>query len=399
MTILIQMILLIMIFQDLLQVNLSFFGYVDELLVLLTTIYAFILLLDKRKVIKITKYELVALLLFLIYLIFGIISNLINNIIDFKYGMLSMIMTVKGYILYFTFRIIFQYYNIKVKILENISKILEVSIYLIAIIGIVNIPLKFLKNYGMRFGIQTISMGFSHPTELAFFSIISMAIVLLYKNYKDEKKSKIWVILSTAIIILLTGRSKAIAFIVIYIIFYYLMNLAKRFKLRYAIPLIPLMVYISLPRIISELFYGARGYLYVTGYKIAKDLFPFGSGFGTFGSFISSKFYSPLYFEYGISDVWGLSPSMKSYIADTYWAMIMGENGFIGLALIILVLICIFVQFTIGYKDYKGKLIVLGLIGYTLVSSIAEPIYSSNKCAALFIVLAMFMTIRKGYYE
>ena len=394
-----QMILIAMIFQDLLQVNVPFFSYMDEGLAMITTIYALILLLNKKKAIKITKYELIALIFFLLYLFLGFVSNATHNIIGFKHGILSMIMTAKGYMLYFSCRVIFQYYDVKASILKNISKVLEISLYILALIGIVNIPLNFLEDQGMRFGLHTVSIGFSHPTELAFFAIISMTTILLYYNYTNKTKGELSVIIASSLLVLFTGRSKAIAFICVYIILFYFMKLIKKFKLKYFILLIPIMVYIALPRIISEFFNGARGYLYTAGYKIAKDYFPLGTGFGTFGSYMSREFYSPLYYEYGLSSVWGLSPSMPSYIADTYWAMIMGETGFIGVVLLILVLYFIFVQFLKGYNDYKSKIITFGLICYTVVTSIAEPIYSSNKCAALFMVLALFMTIRKSYYE
>lgn len=394
-----QMILIAMIFQDLIQVNVPFFSYMDEGLAMITTIYALILLLNKKKAIKITKYELIALIFFLLYLFLGFVSNATHNIIGFKHGILSMIMTAKGYMLYFSCRVIFQYYDVKASILKNISKVLEISLYILALIGIVNIPLNFLEDQGMRFGLHTVSIGFSHPTELAFFAIISMTTILLYYNYTNKTKGELSVIIASSLLVLFTGRSKAIAFICVYIILFYLMKLIKKFKLKYFILLIPVMVYIALPRIISEIFNGARGYLYTAGYKIAKDYFPLGTGFGTFGSYMSREFYSPLYYEYGLSSVWGLSPSMPSYIADTYWAMIMGETGFIGVVLLILVLYFIFVQFLKGYNDYKSKIITFGLICYTVVTSIAEPIYSSNKCAALFMVLALFMTIRKSYYE
>lgn len=394
-----QMILIAMIFQDLIQVNVPFFSYMDEGLAMITIIYALILLLNKKKAIKITKYELIALIFFLLYLFLGFVSNATHNIIGFKHGILSMIMTAKGYMLYFSCRVIFQYYDVKASILKNISKVLEISLYILALIGIVNIPLNFLEDQGMRFGLHTVSIGFSHPTELAFFAIISMTTILLYYNYTNKTKGELSVIIASSLLVLFTGRSKAIAFICVYIILFYFMKLIKKFKLKYFILLIPIMVYIALPRIISEFFNGARGYLYTAGYKIAKDYFPLGTGFGTFGSYMSREFYSPLYYEYGLSSVWGLSPSMPSYIADTYWAMIMGETGFIGVVLLILVLYFIFVQFLKGYNDYKSKIITFGLICYTVVTSIAEPIYSSNKCAALFMVLALFMTIRKSYYE
>lgn len=388
-----QIIWIIMIFQDLLQTKIGFIGNLDEIFCIVSTIYAIILVFNKRQSIKFTKYELVAFNIFILYLLIGIISSMLSQIIDFKYAFLSMIMTVKGYILYFSCRIIFQYHSIKINMLNMISKVLKYCIYIFTFLSIINVPLGFLKTYDIRFGIKTVYMGFSHPTELAFFTIISMSIILLNYHYENKQRDEWKIIISSAILIIFTGRSKAIAFIVVYILLFYFIKIIKKFKIKYALLLIPIIIYIGLPRIVSELINGARGSLYRAGFSIAYDFFPFGSGFGTFGSYISKIHYSPLYYDYRISNVWGISKSMSSYITDTYWAMIMGEIGFIGIALLLLVLYFIFINFIKGYSEYKSRVIVLGLIGYTFITSIAEPIYSSNKSAALFITLSIFITI------
>lgn len=65
--------------------------------------------------------------------------------------------------------------------------------------------------------------------------------------------------------------------------------------------------------------------------KIAWDYFPFGAGFGTFGSWMSRAMYSPLYHTYGLSHVWGLSPGKTSFINDIFWPSILAETGIFGL--------------------------------------------------------------------
>lgn len=385
---------IIMLLQDLLQTKISIIGSFDEALAGISIIYAILLVFNKKKEIKFTKYEMIAFNMFILYLFMGIVSNLTFNFIEYKYALQSMIMTVKGYILYFTCRIIFQYHGVNINILNDVSKILSFCIYTLAGLCIINIPLGFLKVFDTRFGIETLYIGFSHPTELAFFIIISMSIILLQKHYAKNDEGESRIILLSMLVIIFTGRSKAIAFIIIYILLFYFIKFTKKFKLRYFLLSIPVMVYIGLPRIISELFNGSRGYLYKTGFSIAKDYFPLGSGFGTFGSYISKVYYSPLYYQYKVSNIWGLSKEMSSYIADTYWPMIMGETGFIGIIILSIALYNIFKQFILGYTNYKERILVFGLVCYTLITSIAEPIYSSNKSAALFITLSIFITIR-----
>jgi hypothetical protein len=73
-----------------------------------------------------------------------------------------------------------------------------------------------------------------------------------------------------------------------------------------------------------------RRELYLTSFKIASDHFPFGAGLGRYGGFISRLYYSPVYDNYGLSEIHGLSTDTSSYIMDTHWANILGELGVLG---------------------------------------------------------------------
>ena len=72
--------------------------------------------------------------------------------------------------------------------------------------------------------------------------------------------------------------------------------------------------------------------LYVGSIAIARDFFPLGAGLGRFGSYMSEVNYSPLYDRYGLVRVYGLGPQNPLAITDTFWPMVLGELGPIGLA-------------------------------------------------------------------
>lgn len=78
----------------------------------------------------------------------------------------------------------------------------------------------------------------------------------------------------------------------------------------------------------------ARTMLYVTGWEIGARHFPLGAGFGRFGGYVSQLRYSPVYDEYGLSTTYGLSPDAPYYIEDTYWPHILGESGWLGIAIV-----------------------------------------------------------------
>ena len=75
----------------------------------------------------------------------------------------------------------------------------------------------------------------------------------------------------------------------------------------------------------------ARVALYQGSVEVARDYFPLGGGFGRYGSWMSRVEYSPLYVEYGLSDVHGLRPSYPQFVTDTFWPQILGELGIFGL--------------------------------------------------------------------
>jgi hypothetical protein len=76
----------------------------------------------------------------------------------------------------------------------------------------------------------------------------------------------------------------------------------------------------------------ARIALYRGSVEIGVDYFPLGAGMGRYGSWVSRDPYSPLYHEYGLSDVRGLRPANPKSATDTFWPSILGELGVIGLA-------------------------------------------------------------------
>jgi hypothetical protein len=76
-----------------------------------------------------------------------------------------------------------------------------------------------------------------------------------------------------------------------------------------------------------------RAKLYSTSELIAKKDFPFGVGFGRFASYPSRLYYSPVYQEYGLNVVFGLSPSYPKFIDDTSWPSVIGETGYGGFAI------------------------------------------------------------------
>ncbi len=80
----------------------------------------------------------------------------------------------------------------------------------------------------------------------------------------------------------------------------------------------------------------ARPMTYKTSVQILWDYFPFGPGMGTFASWGAAEYYSPLYYDYGLSNIWGLQPHFYVFIADAFYPTL-AQYGIVGI-----ILFCIF---------------------------------------------------------
>lgn len=81
------------------------------------------------------------------------------------------------------------------------------------------------------------------------------------------------------------------------------------------------------------------------GGKTANTYFPFGSGFATFGSDQAARNYSRLYYQYGFNSLFGMNTKDGSFLSDTFWPMAIGQFGWIGSILYILIYVRIFFSF------------------------------------------------------
>lgn len=71
--------------------------------------------------------------------------------------------------------------------------------------------------------------------------------------------------------------------------------------------------------------------LLTKAFEIARDMFPLGAGFATFGSYYSGVYYSSVYAAYGLSNINGLRIGASQFISDSFWPMILGQSGYFGL--------------------------------------------------------------------
>ena len=146
------------------------------------------------------------------------------------------------------------------------------------------------------------------------------------------------------------------------------------------LPFIPVIIFIGWSQVeyyfVSLGARSARAQLLINSFQIAKDHFPVGAGFGTYGSYYSAIYYSPLYYKYGLNTIYGLSKELYSFICDSFWPMILGQAGFIGTILYALAVFKLFKRLTqIKKNNVFFYVSAIGAMSYLLVESVAATAF------------------------
>ena len=134
----------------------------------------------------------------------------------------------------------------------------------------------------------------------------------------------------------------------------------------------------------------ARNLLLRECFKIANDHFPTGTGFGTFASHYSSVEYSPIYEKYGLSTVYGLTKNNPVFISDSFWPMVIGQNGYVGLVLFCLAIIELFKEIQkLAEIDKDCYMATSFSLAYICVASLAESAFVAPITMPMAIVFGL----------
>ena len=248
---------------------------------------------------------------------------------------------------------------------------------------------------------------FNSPAWLNQHWIIIIMLLTANLQYDCKKNNKVYI--SCALVIwMMTLRSRAIVMVAIYcVMWFWLVNGKQKndyekhlFRLRNVITAVILIVLLSYDQI-ENYFSGekitARFLLLITGIKIMKDYFPFGTGFATFGTQTAKIFYSPIYYTYGLNTFWALKEG-GTELTDCYWPAIGGETGIIGIILIAFVIYMIFRE---CIKRSKQELFIFMSVVlyevYLLISSTATGIFTSDLTAMYMIIMALLVCAKDDY--
>lgn len=121
--------------------------------------------------------------------------------------------------------------------------------------------------------------------------------------------------------------------------------------------------------------------LYQASLKVWRDFPVFGSGLASFATYASGLYYSPLYAEYGLHTVSGLSPQAWHSVCDTYYPSLV-QFGLTGTVLYLLFwtyVICISLWKYKQQRNLQHFVIVLILACVLFIGNISDSLLTSHK--------------------
>lgn len=345
------------------------FSYADEAVTIVLVIWALFTKSKDRD--RKSKNERVAIGALVALCGIGLLGNLAFGYqVSFFAIAVDLFTCIKIFIAFFASRIVLRGKERCLGAFRKIGKLFLLMAtcgLILHVVGIVQ-----LGSGRITFGIPCYQFLFSHPTNLAAYCVGFASLMFI-----DEIPKRGWLVLS-CLLLVSTQRAKAIAmaFIILFFLFY---GVAKKDDRK---PSKGVFVFLGIGAIvlgadqIQEYFLtstAARSLLLQDGIDVAFRCFPLGSGFATFATYMSGMYYSPLYYDYGLNNVWGLYPSNPVYVSDTFWPALIAQFGLLGLIVFFVVAIFTFRTISFDSKSAGIRFAAYGTIPlYLLILSTSD---------------------------
>lgn len=332
-----------------------------------------------------------------IFCVSGIVGDIFTEYSTF-FGVASdLLLNLKFFMAIFSTEVIFKEQDI-IDYRPKLQKHLDILTFIFIFLFFIDRLFHIFPVYEMRFGITSEQLIFPHPTFCAAAIFYLLMLRFMFCGVK-RRIDRLYVCFLFWMIVM-TLRFKAIATVIFCIALYMFVYRRNFNKLKWifigaALVSVLLIAYHQIAFYYSGFGLNnfPRGALLTTGIKIVRDYFPFGTGFATFGSYMSGVYYSQVYNKYGISSISGISQEDISGVTDQYWPMIMGQTGVIGLISMILSWYWLFRKIKKQrYKSNNYYMIGLSCFVYIVLSSTSESAICNPACFPIAVLLGIIFS-------
>ncbi|WP_395244583.1 hypothetical protein ACGGZK_01920 [Agromyces sp. MMS24-K17] len=332
---------------------------------------------------------------FLLFVLAGLVSAYVRDVPS-SVAIEGMLLAVKGLLFAFALaQVEWREGDLRTLVRWGIGAII---VLVLCAIGNIAAPVPWATTFSGRppvdyyGGIPSLSGPFQHPAAFGRFCAVLAIAVFVYRFTVRSSFGNTVLLVLTGAMALLTFRVKSLVGLIVSLGLLGL-RFAKPVLIFAAICLGPVIALFVVPPILE--FVGADVETYIVSdsarstltygsLDVAAAYFPFGAGFGRYGSFTASVNYSPEYVMRGFEHVYGLGREDKGqFLNDTQWPAIWGETGWLGAAAFAIGIVLVFVALMRPTSTDEAPLVRwlrlsgIGWLVLILVESIAAPVFGS----------------------
>lgn len=374
-----------LIFQNPLTEHISIlFSYVDELFSALGIVFVCFSVSHTSGKLTIRRSTINVVVPLCIFFVCGLIANAIYRYQPTRLVLKDLYVNLKFFLAIVSG---FYLYMFASPSKELILKHTNVCSCVLFILLLIDVLFEIFPNGGYRYGVLARNLIFGHVTYVAGVCVFLLSVYLFFFDRGN------WAcVLMLLLVLISTMRAKALAGAVAYLlVVHFIVYRQRRIKLWHIIVVGLLSIWIAWDQL--AFYYvdlsgqSARSVMTQTSFRIMKDYFPIGTGFGTYASDVAGEYYSPVYEKYGFREVHELQEG-KGFFSDTFWPIIVGQTGFVGTISYISVLMNLFLKAVrVRLANKRAYAAAIYVFIYLIISSIAEPTF----CNAVSIPLAMII--------
>ena len=268
------------------------------------------------------------------------------------------------------------------------------------VFGVLNIFVD-LGMYGeIRYGLRNYSFVFGTPGIVTNTVLYIIMLLLLDSALHEERSNKSFLLMAIAVLIMVI-KSRSLILAATALVLFESFVLEKKQDMRLRILVIAIIGgVIGYPQYQNYFVNGVtanrgtapRQLFWQGGLRLFQEYFPYGTGFGTFGSSTAATNYSQLYYILEFNTVAGMQPTNTKYLNDTFWPMIFTQLGLFGMIPYILLMIIIFYDI---YRNAKrsGNLYIRFAAYLYIANVLFSSIQSSYPCNNSMVMMTFIATL------
>lgn len=358
----------------------TFFSYCDEIIALFTLL---ILLVKYNKIIVREKM----ILPFLCIICLGLVGNAFSGVR--KEPLLvffDLFMFLKPYTL-MLYLAVCANNNIMENTIKTVALTSKVGVFTLFLFSLTTLvfPMDMVDIDG-NFSFYTVYAG-----TIGFWSVCFASIL-----YIMRKKHFLVYYFMAFIVVLRSNSGFGLLIMILLFFVYFFIGERHAFHWYYLVPLIPIGLYVGRGEIMNYLLNqnAPRSLLLRYAFITANRYFPFGAGFGTYGTKVAADNYSSLYRDYGFDSRWGMTPFDTRFLLDSYHPQIIGQFGYLGLLLLVVLVYVLITKYIFALKESHTRLGLLFMLGCWVICGLGFNTSNSWGTFVLGFIMLSYKTSR-----